>query len=478
MLMPASSEFVTLCRSQVGLIASLGATFSVVYLTEELASGGAAKLIPIVAYPETSVEWEENQGWTLWSQQEMEAVNPTPRLLSPEIPVKKLPAIPAIAPDYLEGVDCNSEREERQENDWQQPQIVLPLLHEGVMMGLLVSGRKDRSWNEREEAQMQRIAHSLAIACVLDQRSQWMQQQAGQQQQLQLQQYDVMHNLLHQFKSPLTALRTFGKLLMKRLLVEDKNREVAVSIVRESDRLSELLQQIDRNVDIGEKNLILPSQLEPTSKSEEIQNSRLVEISQFPAVELLPAANFGEPCSVAEVLNPLLESARAIADERHLKLQAEIPNNLPLVQANAKALREVLSNLLDNALKYTQAGKQIYIKVKVEDRNNKNPKLSIANSPLVGIGISDSGSGIPTQDLEHLFERHYRGEKAQTKIPGTGLGLAIAQDLVHQMQGEIQAFSPVKPEWLPVGIRKNDIKKGTTFIVWLQVQTKIVETVN
>ncbi|WP_275522665.1 GAF domain-containing sensor histidine kinase [Kamptonema sp. UHCC 0994] len=477
--MPASvsSEFVTLCRSQVGLIASLGATFSVVYLTEELASGGAAKLIPIVAYPETSVDWEENQGWTLWPE-EMEAVNPTPRLLSPETPAKKLPGIPAIALDRLEGVDSKSDREQHQENNWQQPQIVLPLLHEGVVMGLLVSGRKDRPWNEREEAQMQRIAHSLAIACVLDRRSHWIQQQVSKQQQLQIQQYDAMHNLLHQFKSPLTALRTFGKLLMKRLLVEDKNREVAVSIVRESDRLSELLQHIDRNVDIGEKNLILPSQLKPKGKSEETKNTHPVEISQFSSIQLLPAANFLEPCSVAEVLNPLLDSARAIADECNLKLQAEIPANLPLVQANAKALREVLSNLLDNALKYTPAGRQIYIKVKVEDRNNKSPKLSMLDLPLIGIGISDSGSGIPPQDLEHLFERHYRGAKAETEIPGTGLGLAIAQDLVQEMQGEVQVFSPVKSEWMPVGVRKNDINKGTTFIVWLQVETKNIKNLN
>ncbi|HLO48301.1 MAG TPA: GAF domain-containing sensor histidine kinase [Kamptonema sp.] len=471
--MPASSEFVALCRSQVGLIASLGATFSVVYLTEELADGETAKLIPIVAYPETSVEWEENQGLTLWPP-EREAVNPTPLLLSPETPVKAVDAIGTLALESLESFESESDREEDRENAWQQPQFVLPLLHEGTVMGLLVSGRKDRPWNELEEAQMQRIAHSLAIACVLDRRSQWVQQQVGKQQQLQAQQHDAMHNLLHQFKSPLTALRTFGKLLMKRLLIEDKNREVAVSIVRESDRLSELLQQIDRTVDIGEANLILPGQLKPKGKREEP-----VEISQSPAIQLLPAANFLETCSIAEVLEPLLVSARAIAEERQLKLQAEIPANLPPVKANAKALCEVLSNLIDNALKYTPAGKKIYIKVRVEDRIHQNPKSPPIHAAFIGIGISDTGSGIPPQDLEHLFERHYRGEKAHTEIPGTGLGLAIAQDLVKQMQGEIQVFSPVKPEWLPASNRKNELKKGTTFIVWLQqIEAKTIEILN
>ncbi|MGB7057108.1 MAG: ATP-binding protein, partial [Geitlerinemataceae cyanobacterium] len=67
-------------------------------------------------------------------------------------------------------------------------------------------------------------------------------------------------------------------------------------------------------------------------------------------------------------------------------------------------------------------------------------------------------------DLEHLFERGYRGEKAEGEIPGTGLGLAIARELVERMEGEIQGFSPAQPPWeiadFPVGV-------GTTFVVWL-----------
>lgn len=467
MLMPASSEFVAICRSQVGLIASFGASFSVVYLTQELASGESAKLIPIVAYPETSMEWEENQGLTVW-RQEMETVHQVPRLLAPKMAVKSVETMPTIALDSTENVENESSRSENEETTWRQPQVVLPLLHDGTMMGLLVSARKDRPWNEREEAQMQGIAHSLAIACVLDQRSQWMKQQVAGQQQLQVQQYDAMHNLLHQFKSPLTALRTFGKLLMRRLLVEDKNREVAVSIVRESDRLQELLEQIDRTVDIGEASLILPVSKEEIGKKEDKSIVVPRSISPSAAVQLLPAANFLEPCLIREVLEPLLISAEAIAEERQLKLQAEIPVNLPPVQANAKALREVLSNLIDNALKYTPAGRNIYIKVMMEKINNGISPLSQLNSPLIGIGISDTGSGISPQDLEHLFERHYRGEKALTAIPGTGLGLAIAQDLVQQMQGKVEVFSPAKLDWIPGINKNNNLIKGTTFIVWLQ----------
>ncbi|WP_333408536.1 HAMP domain-containing sensor histidine kinase [Microcoleus sp. T2B6] len=462
MLMPASSEFVKLCRSQVAIAVSLGAKFSAVYLTQELVEGSEAKLVPISVYPETSAESEENQGLRLQSS-ESSTVKPVPRLLAPPVGPGEESTVGAIAPDRLPGKERTSHQCQGPENVWQQRmQIVTPLIHEGAVMGLLVSGRQDRPWNEREEAQIQQIARTLALACILDQRSQWMQQELGTSRQIQAQVYDTMHNLLHQFKSPLTALRTFGKLLARRLVPEDKNRNVAFSIVRESDRLQELLSQFDRTVDTGEAHLKLRS-----GTSEKAMSN--VESIRHSPLSLSPAANLQESCCfVAEVLKPLLISAEAIASERNLKLVADIEADLPPVSANDRALREVLSNLIDNALKYTPAGRQIYIKVRYKAADGDREGYS--QLPAIAVAVSDTGSGIPPQDLEHLFERHYRGEKAQTEIPGTGLGLAIARDLVRQMQGEIEVFSPVNPEWLPSAeTHLYPTNRGTTFVVWLPV---------
>ena len=460
MLMPASSEFVQLCRSQVAIAVSLGATFSAVYLTQELVEGTEAKLVPIAVYPETSVESAENQGLRLQSS-ESSTVKSVPLLLGqPTIPLEKS-TVGAIAPEPLPGFDGSSNQCQGPENQWQQRrQIVTPLIHEGSVMGLLVSGRQDRPWNDREEVTIQQIARTLALACILDQRSQWMQQELNSSGQIQTQVYDTMHNLLHQFKSPLTALRTFGKLLARRLVPEDKNRNVAFSIVRESDRLQELLLHFDRTVDTGEANLRLPSGTSETAMSN-------LELIGHSPLSLSPALNLKESCFVAFVLKPLLISALAIASERHLSLVADIPGNLPPVEANDRALREVLSNLIDNALKYTPAGRQIYIKVRYKAAEGDR-RASHRQFPAIAVAVSDTGSGIPPQDLEHLFERHYRGEKAQTEIPGTGLGLAIARDLVRQMQGEIEVFSPLNPEWLPSGeahLYPRD--SGTTFVLWL-----------
>ncbi|WP_333240601.1 MULTISPECIES: ATP-binding protein [unclassified Microcoleus] len=458
--MPASSEFVKLCRSQVAIAVSLGAKFSAVYLTQELVEGSQAKLVPIAVYPETSAESEENQGLRLPSS-ESSTVKPVPRLLAPPVLPVEESTVGAIAPERLPSNERGSNQCQGPENVWQQRrQIVTPLIHEGAVMGLLVSGRQDRPWNEPEEAQIQQIARTLALACILDQRSQWMQQELGATRQIQAQVYDTMHNLLHQFKSPLTALRTFGKLLARRLVPEDKNRNVAFSIVRESDRLQELLGQFDRTVDTGEANLRLPSGTSEKATS--------LELIRHSPLSLSPAANLQESCFVAEVLKPLLISAEAIASERHLKLVADMEADLPPVSANDRALREVLSNLIDNALKYTPADRQIYIKVRYKAADGD--RAGYSQLPAIAVAVSDTGSGIPPQDLEHLFERHYRGEKAQTEIPGTGLGLAIARDLVRQMQGEIEVFSPVNPEWLPSAeTHLYPTDRGTTFVVWLRV---------
>jgi len=464
MFIPASSEFVALCKSQVAVLTQgLGAALSAVYLTEELVEGAEAKLIPVVVYPEATVVWEEDDTDLVLPEQ-MGKIVTIPRLL--RSPPRLLPQ----ASDNDQEVDSTSADWEENFLRQQQRQIVLPLMYEGVVMGLLVTSREDRPWNEREKATIERIARSLAIAYLMDQRRAWFDQQLTQQRRLQAQQRDILDDLLHQFRNPLTALRTFGKLLLKRLRPGDKNQEVASSIVRESDRLQELLQQFDAALDSSEGDIVFPLTLTAAPVAEACQLPTRGDQGGISSTanSLLPGKALTlETFSVAAVLEPLLVSARAIAQERNLELQAEIPTDLPLVQGNANALREVLSNLIDNALKYTPAGGKIDIRVGEKRRTSQGEAL--------GIAISDTGPGIPPQDLEHLFERHYRGVQASTAIPGSGLGLAIAKELIEQMHGEIQVFSPAQPVWAKqnsesaIGNVQDNPARGTTFIVWLLI---------
>ena len=413
--MLTSADFVALCQVQVATLTQrLGAVWSIVYLTEELEEkeSSQAKLIPVFAYPDLAA-WQKAKaaGGMLLP----EAGENMPKILPNNAPTP----IPLPAREFW------------QDKTQMQPlsltrQIVLPLVYEGLLTGLLVTGREDRPWNETERKEIETIAQTLAIAHSIDRRREWVEQQLNKQQNLQQQQRDLLDNLLHQFRNPLTALRTFGKLLLKRFTPEDTNRAVADNIIRESNRLQEMLKQFDQAIDLT------VDDLEP-------QKALTSKLKPLP---LLPAASSNQ-LFVGAILAPLVESAKAIALERNLQLYAQIPANLAAVKADERALREVLSNLIDNALKYTPNGGQIRI------------CAGLTRPSFQGVAVSDSGVGIPPNDLAKVFQRHYRGVQENSAIPGTGLGLAIALELVEQMQGEIEVFSPAQ----------NGL--GTEFIVWL-----------
>jgi signal transduction histidine kinase len=456
MLMPTSSEFVAICRSQVAILTqALGASLCIVYLTEELVEGAEARLVPVVAYPETAQAAYENR--LALPSSEINAMKRVPRLSSSD--TLPHPEMQSSAFQW-EPESGNSEKALIQ-----QRQVILPLMHEGSVLGLLVTAREERSWDEWERSQIERVAETLALACVLDQRYQWLEHEQQQQHDLRSRQTDLMDNLLHQFRNPLTALKTFGKLLLKRLMPADNNREVAASIVRETDRLQELLQQFERVVDLIEVEINNEAKaLPPASTSSQ---DVALELSPSP-IPLLPASGLSndtqlelKPCQISEILEPLLVSAKAIAQERGLELQASIPASLPAILANELALREVLSNLIDNALKYTPTYGKVLIQA--------GAQRSTAQGNQQAIAISDTGLGIPVQDLEHIFERHYRGIQAAGDIPGTGLGLAIAQELVQQMHGEIQVFSPNLLQPATASAETTLQRPGTTFAIWLSV---------
>ncbi|MCL2928754.1 MAG: GAF domain-containing sensor histidine kinase [Trichodesmium sp. St16_bin4-tuft] len=462
--MPTSTEFIGLCRTQISLVSSLGATLSIVYLTEKLAEGGEAKLIPIIVYPE--IPQDEKTTSVLKVNSEIQTLDNLPKLsAAPLMMGKNYPILEAS--NYTKESNPGS-----QNHPWPKCQIVLPLIHDGVVMGLLVTAREDRPWTQKEETQIQKVAHTITVACILDQRSQWLKQQFQQQQELQVQQFDTMHNILHQLKSPLTALRTFGKLLLKKILPEDKNWNITNSILRESDRLRELIEQIDETVDAGKEILSI------SAESQYFQSEEIIDVHQeanqkYKPLGLLPGANFLESVFVQQVLEPLLVSAKAIANENNIDLQVDFPDNLPTIKANSKALREVLSNIIDNALKYTPIQGNIYIKLAtLTPQTSHHKSINSETEEMLAIAISDTGYGISPKDLEHLFERNYRGEKAKTNIPGTGLGLAIARDLINEMQGKIQVYSPVETEWLPSYLKEQDlvINGGTTVIIWLRCE--------
>ncbi len=477
MLKPASPKFVDLCQTQVNLLKDqMGAALGVVYLTEDDDSNDETRLIPVVADPEASALWDARHMIARLSDRQPQTARPR-RLSAPmpdlqsEVELLALLASDATLPPPSPSPSTSMDLDWVLSDDQQSysRQVIVPLIHEGVMMGLLVTARPDRAWNESEQFQIERIAQTIAIACVLDQRSQWLEHELHQQRLMQAQQHDIFHDLLHQFRNPLTALRTFGKLVLKRLSPGDRNRNMIEGMVRESDRLEELLKQFDVAVGWGDAHLLPPDTLEagdPITWSAAIDlSSETSAHGTDSAPRLLPggglltgAALKIAPHSIVCVLEPLIVSAAAIAQERQIDLKTFVPSDLPPVLIDLDALREVLNNLIDNALKYTPPGGTVEIWAGIRQQQRQC------------LVIADTGPGIPPQDLDHIFNRHYRGVQQGSDIPGSGLGLAIAHSLVHQMGGEIQVFSPARTSELIARLSEDwgsDTYPGAAFIVWL-----------
>ncbi len=131
------------------------------------------------------------------------------------------------------------------------------------------------------------------------------------------------------------------------------------------------------------------------------------------------------PCALTPIVETAAKSLIPQATAKAIKLSYELPLNLPMVQANATRLQQVVHNLVGNAIKYTPAGGEVVAKV-------------AEHGGEIRIQIIDTGIGIPAADQPHIFEKFYRvrGEHV-VGIAGTGLGLAITKSIVEKHNGRI-----------------------------------------
>ncbi|XLQ11292.1 MAG: GAF domain-containing sensor histidine kinase [cyanobacterium endosymbiont of Epithemia adnata isolate EadnSB Bon19] len=422
-LVTPSQEFITLCQAQITLLTQgLKADWSGIYLTQEREEKTQMSLIPLFFIP---------QKREFYSRKNVNLSLPkVEKLLNNSI------SLPIDNPLKLsKSLNTNFEGDHKiiDENKTtiSNPyQLVLPLMYKDIVVGLLVTQRKNYPWQQSELEQIETIAQTLAIARLLDSHQQWYQEQLSQQQTLQQQEQNRLDDLFHQLRNPLTALQIFSKLLLKRLHSDEKSTAITESIVRESNHLQELLQKFE----------VDKHSLKDDVVTLDTQSTRSLRSEQSPFLSAI---------QVTEILEPLLTSAKSIAEEKSIELRIDIFENLPCIWGDPQALREIFSNIINNALKYTPSGGQVFLQVGL---------LSITNGKSYqGVAIKDTGCGIPVEDQEHIFERHYRGVQDKGEIAGSGLGLAIAKDLVTQMQGLIELVSPIDKTH----------NRGTKFIVWL-----------
>jgi two-component system NtrC family sensor kinase len=140
------------------------------------------------------------------------------------------------------------------------------------------------------------------------------------------------------------------------------------------------------------------------------------------------------------ILHFTLDNLGRQIHDKGLDVQVHIDDDLPILRGNPIRLRQMVDNLLVNAVKYTPASGKVTVNLRAEGKQ-------------VIFEIADTGVGIPPTDQPHIFEKFYRASNAPKGTPGTGLGLAIVRSIVENHQGRI---------WV-----ESTVGKGTKFVVVL-----------
>ena len=224
---------------------------------------------------------------------------------------------------------------------------------------------------------------------------------------------EFVSTVSHELRTPLTTIKALTRLLMRDGLEESKRREYVETISVECDR------QIDFVLNLLDLSRIEGGVLRVTH----------------------------ERVDVDEVISSVVKSEARSAEKRRHELRVESQPEVPPVCADPKELRRVLSNIVENAIKYTPDGGRIVLSAREEDSQ-------------VAISVTDNGRGIPAEDMPILFDKFHRGRPAphsaamaegttnaefleDADMSGVGLGLYLAHNVMERMGGRISVDSKV-----------------------------------
>jgi two-component system phosphate regulon sensor histidine kinase PhoR len=219
---------------------------------------------------------------------------------------------------------------------------------------------------------------------------------------------DFVANVSHELRTPLSAIKGYAETLLDGALEDEQvSRDFVDVIYKHSIRLSQLVED-------------------------------LLDLSKLESPDFHPELN---PIALRPVMLRVHALAASNLSGKPLQFTHDIPEDLPAVLANAGNLEQVLTNLLDNAVKYTPAGGKVRLSAR---------SVCVKERPMVQVDVVDTGIGIDRKHFPRLFERFYRVDKARSRdLGGTGLGLSICKHIVQYHGGEI---------WV-----ESEPNKGTTF---------------
>lgn len=201
-------------------------------------------------------------------------------------------------------------------------------------------------------------------------------------------------SISHELRTPLTYIKGYADIVNKRTLSDDERGKYLTIIVDESNRLSQLIKELFNLAKMDQNSFVI--------------HKERIDLNQF----------FKK---IKQRLSPAFQ-------EKKMYFELECETNICL-HADPLRLEQILFNLLDNSMKYSEEGALIELKA----WKNKNS---------VHVTVQDNGKGIPNEDIPYIFHRFYRVDKSRTRsLGGTGLGLAIVKELVQAHDAEIKINS-------------------------------------
>jgi two-component system phosphate regulon sensor histidine kinase PhoR len=261
--------------------------------------------------------------------------------------------------------------------------------------------RREIEFSEQGE----RKTYDCIVSCVYDQSQQVcgvvaVLHDVTREKQIQQMKNDFVSHVSHELKTPLASITAYSEMLADGEANDEQTRREFYSIIQnQAQRLNRLIEDILN-----------------TSRIE----SGLIKVNK-------------EPVSLTMLIEEQLQMIRGYAEEKNIEIIGQKPIVFDRVYADRDMISQVIVNLLSNAVKYTPSGGSVKIEIAVDEA-----------ASLVRVTVTDTGVGIPEDEIGRIFEKFYRVGANKKQAKGTGLGLNLVKQIVEKVhEGRVFVTSQV-----------------------------------